>query len=62
MPDAQVVTALVDVFAKKGNMAMAMKVFQQMFREDNGLVPDEVNTTIITSPPTNIKTKLRYYL
>eukprot|EP00466_Bigelowiella_natans_P004924 jgi/Bigna1/81109/fgenesh1_pg.77_\ len=58
MPDAQVVTALVDVFARKGNMAMAMKesddgmhdlhqVFQQMFREENGLEPDEVTFKIL---------------
>eukprot|EP00471_Norrisiella_sphaerica_P006625 CAMPEP_0184490798 /NCGR_PEP_ID=MMETSP0113_2-20130426/18907_1 /TAXON_ID=91329 /ORGANISM="Norrisiella sphaerica, Strain BC52" /LENGTH=210 /DNA_ID=CAMNT_0026874885 /DNA_START=75 /DNA_END=707 /DNA_ORIENTATION=+ len=47
MPDAQVVTALIDVFARKGNMAMSMKVFQQMFREENGLLPDEVTFKIL---------------
>eukprot|EP00468_Gymnochlora_sp_CCMP2014_P002717 CAMPEP_0167747674 /NCGR_PEP_ID=MMETSP0110_2-20121227/4413_1 /TAXON_ID=629695 /ORGANISM="Gymnochlora sp., Strain CCMP2014" /LENGTH=213 /DNA_ID=CAMNT_0007632603 /DNA_START=88 /DNA_END=729 /DNA_ORIENTATION=+ len=47
MPDAQVVTALVDVFARRGNMAMAMKVFQQMFREDSYLEPDEVTFRIL---------------
>eukprot|EP00467_Chlorarachnion_reptans_P014093 CAMPEP_0114494838 /NCGR_PEP_ID=MMETSP0109-20121206/4873_1 /TAXON_ID=29199 /ORGANISM="Chlorarachnion reptans, Strain CCCM449" /LENGTH=207 /DNA_ID=CAMNT_0001671917 /DNA_START=216 /DNA_END=839 /DNA_ORIENTATION=- len=47
MPDAQVITALIDVFSRKGNMAMAMKVFQQMFREDSGLSPDEITFKIL---------------
>ncbi|GAB5357626.1 hypothetical protein AAMO2058_000390000 [Amorphochlora amoebiformis] len=47
MPDTQVVTSLIDVFARKGNMAMAMKVFQQMFKEDSYMDPDEVTFKIL---------------
>jgi len=46
-PDTQAATALIDACVRSNKVEMAITVFEELFEDDLGLVPDEVTFTCI---------------